>query len=137
MPRRGLPIRVFLEIGKTRTLAIAAEWPGWCRSGRDEAAALQALQDCAPRYARALKGTRLSFTPADSGSDPVIVDRQPGNATTDFGAPDRDWPDDSQPLAAGELKRYRLILQACWRTFDNAVQQATGKSLRKGPRGGG
>jgi hypothetical protein len=29
------------------------------------------------------------------------------------------------------------VLQACWRTFDAAVQAATGKALSKGPRGGG
>ncbi len=30
-----------------------------------------------------------------------------------------------------------MILQACWQAFDSAVQAAAGKSLRKGPRGGG
>jgi hypothetical protein len=29
------------------------------------------------------------------------------------------------------------VLQACWRAFDGAVLAATGKELRKGPRGGG
>jgi hypothetical protein len=33
---------VYLEIGKKRTFAGAIAWPGWCRSGRDEEAALQA-----------------------------------------------------------------------------------------------
>mgnify|MGYP003380452358 CR=1 FL=1 len=35
-------ISVYLEIGQKRTFAGAVDWPGWCRAGRDEAAALQA-----------------------------------------------------------------------------------------------
>jgi hypothetical protein len=31
----------------------------------------------------------------------------------------------------------RTILRACWRGFDEAAKAATGKELRKGPRGGG
>jgi len=40
---------VYLETGQKRVFAAAVDWPGWCRSGRDEASALQALCD----YARA------------------------------------------------------------------------------------
>ncbi|UCD41130.1 MAG: hypothetical protein JSV69_11140, partial [Chloroflexota bacterium] len=36
-----------------------------------------------------------------------------------------------------EYERYQNILEACWQEFDHAVQQAAGKELRKGPRGGG
>ena len=36
-------IPVALEIGKKRIFASALDWPGWTRSGRDEAAALAAL----------------------------------------------------------------------------------------------
>jgi hypothetical protein len=35
------------------------------------------------------------------------------------------------------LRRYEILLEACWRTFDEAVRAARGKSLRTGPRGGG
>ena len=31
----------------------------------------------------------------------------------------------------------QTLLRACWQAFDQAVQAATGKELRKGPRGGG
>ena len=47
---------VYLEVGKTRTFAGVPDWPGWCRSGRDQAFGLQALNDYAPRYADALGG---------------------------------------------------------------------------------
>lgn len=31
---------VYLEAGTKRVFACAADWPGWCRSGRDEEQAL-------------------------------------------------------------------------------------------------
>jgi hypothetical protein len=52
---------MYLEIGKKRAFAGATDWHGWCRSGRDEQAALQALFDYGPRYARVLQGARLGF----------------------------------------------------------------------------
>ncbi|MBX7251781.1 MAG: hypothetical protein K1X50_07340, partial [Candidatus Promineofilum sp.] len=42
---------IYLEEGAKRMFAGALEWPGWCRAGRDEAAARRALLDYAPRYA--------------------------------------------------------------------------------------
>ena len=54
---------VYLEIGKTRSFAGALEWPGWCRSGREETAALQSLFDYGPRYARAIQTARQDFAP--------------------------------------------------------------------------
>lgn len=41
-------IDVFLEAGTKRTFAGALDWPGWCRSGPDEGAAVQALLDYGP-----------------------------------------------------------------------------------------
>jgi hypothetical protein len=32
---------VYLEVGKTKTFACSVEWPGWCRSGKGEDAALE------------------------------------------------------------------------------------------------
>lgn len=48
---------VYIEVGQKRTFAGAIEWPGWCRSGKDEATALQALLDYGGRYERVLRGT--------------------------------------------------------------------------------
>ncbi len=42
---------VYLEVGRRRTFAAALNWPGWCRSGKGEEAALEALAAYAPRYA--------------------------------------------------------------------------------------
>ena len=48
------PLRVALEIVRARTFAVAIDWPGWTRAGRDEEAALDALLAAGPRYAAAL-----------------------------------------------------------------------------------
>jgi hypothetical protein len=130
-------LAVSLEVGQTRTFAIALDWPGWCRSGRDEASALQALYEYGPRYARALQTMRLQFRAPSEASALVVVERLLGNATTNFGAPNLALSCDMKPAEHDELQRWQEVLQACWRTFDTAVQAATGQTLSKGPRGGG
>ncbi len=130
-------IDVYLERGQQRTFAGAIDWPGWCRSGRDEAAARQALFDYGPRYARVLSAAGIPFQLPVDRSALVVIERLTGNATTDFGAPDIAPASDSRPIDAAELQRLEAVLQACWQAFDQAVQEATGKLLRKGPRGGG
>jgi hypothetical protein len=137
MPRSLPQIDVYLEAGKKRVLAGAVEWPGWCRSGRDEAAALQALLDYAPRYAHVLNGTRLGFRAPTDLAAFTVVERLAGNGTTDFGVPGIALEADTRPLDDAELARQQALLQACWRTFDAATAAASGKALRKGPRGGG
>ena len=132
-----MPYDVFLEIGKKRVFAGAVAWPGWCRSGRDEPSALQALLDYGPRYASVLAGTALDLPVPSAGSAFVVAERLAGNVTTDFGAPDAVLLSDAQPIDAAELERLQAVLQACWQAFDQAAQAAAGKELRKGPRGGG
>jgi hypothetical protein len=134
---KTLTLKVYLEIGHTRTFAVVPEWPGWCRSGRDEASAIQTLVDYGPRYARVLEGTGLGFVSPASTSSLVVIERLPGNGTTDFGAPDTILPSDHEPTSSTDLERWRILLPAVWTAFDRAVQVAEGKDLRKGPRGGG
>ncbi len=128
---------IYLEIGKRKVFATAVARPGWCRCGRDEAAAMQALLDASPRYARLLHGTELVFNAPRSSEDLRIIERVEGNATTDFGAPDKLITSDNQPFGPNELERAQTLLQAYWRAFDAVVKTAVGKELRKGPRGGG
>ena len=130
-------INVYLEIGQKRTIAGAIDWPGWCRVGRDEAAALQALFDYGPRYARVLYTVRIEFQTPAAVSEFAVVERLGGNATTDFGAPSLAPSSDTKPVDDTELQRLQALLKACWQAFDTAVQTAKGKELRKGPRGGG
>jgi hypothetical protein len=127
---------IYLEVGRQRTFAGAIDWPGWCRSGREEVGAVAALLEAGPRYARALRASRLGFkSPLDVRIS--IAERLVGNATTDFGAPDRALSGDDIRLPPNEVRRLQTILRACWRAFDSAAEAAAGRALRKGPRGGG
>lgn len=137
MARSASKINVYLEIGKKRTFAGALDWPGWCRSGRDQSSALQSLLEHGPPYARVLRNARLGFQTPKDVSAFKIVERLEGNATTDFGAPGLAPSYDAKPVSAEELQRLQKILRACWRAFDANVKTATGKALRSGPRGGG
>lgn len=128
---------VYLEIGKKRTFAGALDWPGWCRSGRDEPSSLQVLLDYSPRYADVLRLTGIEFQPPSDESTFTIVERLEGNATTDFGAPAVAPTMDDEPIDEDALQRFQGVLKACWQAFDAAVQAAGDNELRKGPRGGG
>ena len=130
-------IATYLEIGQKRVFAAALDWPGWSRGGRDEAAALAALLDYAPRYARVVAPTGLPFDMPTSVDDFTIVERLPGSSGTDFGAPLSTPEADSRPFDAAELARSTAILDAVWQAFDAAAESAVGVALRKGPRGGG
>lgn len=135
MAGSSIKIDVYLEIGKKRTFAGAIDWPGWSRSGRDKASALQALLDYGPRYARAT--SQLGFQAPVDASTFVVVERLEGNATTDFGAPGMAPSSDARPVDDTELQNFQALLAACWQAFDAAAGAATGHELRKGPRGGG
>jgi hypothetical protein len=128
---------VYLEIGKTRTFAGAIAWPGWCRSGKDQASALQTLLAYAPRYARAIESAGLGFQPPADLSILNVSERLPGNASTDFGAISHPPALDDSPVSPQDLQRFQALLEAMWRAFDRAVQAAAGRQLRTGPRGGG
>jgi hypothetical protein len=137
MARSSGDIDVYLVVGKKRTFACAVDWPGWCRGGSDEETALQAFCDYGPRYAQVLGGTRLGFRAPDDVAAFNVTERLEGTASTDFGVPDVGPSNDKEPVEEAELRRFQSLLKACWRAFDEAVKEATGKELRKGPRGGG
>jgi hypothetical protein len=121
--------RVYLENGKTWTFACALDWPGWCRRGKGEEAALEALLDYAPRY-RKVAGR--GWKPGEL----EVIGRIPGDATTDFGAPHIVGPWDEKALTKAAREEQLDLLQRCWTYFDKVVAGAPA-SLRKGPRGGG
>ena len=98
MTRSARRIRVYVEVGAKRTFATALDWPGWSRSGRDEAAALATLAAYGPRYARAVAVAKLDFVaPLDAAAFSITA-RLKGTTTTDFGAPDAAAPGDDKPL---------------------------------------
>lgn len=128
---------VYLEAGAKKVFACAVDWPGWCRAGRDEAAALQSLFDYAPRYAGVLSAAGVKFKPPADVSAFKVVERLEGNATTDFGAPGVVPACDATLITAKQLPQQQALLKAYWQAFDAAAQRATGNMLRTGPRGGG
>jgi hypothetical protein len=130
-------IKVFVEIGQKRVIIGAVDWPGWCRSSRDERTALQALIGYGPRYAQVLHSKEIEFQAPTDESDLIVTERHAGNATTDFGAPAIILNADREPMDRMEFERLLPLLLACWQAFDSALQRATGRELRKGPRGGG
>jgi hypothetical protein len=132
-----LPLRVVLEVVRARAFAVAVDWPGWTRGGRDEEAALDALLRAAPRYAAAVAAGGVAFLAPAERSDLEVVDRVPGNAGTEFGAPSVRLPGDDEPLADEELERHAEILRGAWAAFDGAAARHAGDELRVGPRGGG
>jgi hypothetical protein len=99
--------------------------------------ALAALLDYAPRYAAVVRPARLGFQAPKDVTSLAVRERLKGNATTDFGAPAIAPAADERPTDQETLRRLKSVLKACWRAFDAACEAATGKALRRGPRGGG
>lgn len=137
MAKSPEPIEVILEIGKKHTFATALAWPGWSRSGRDEAAALNSLLAYGLRYKSAIGSVIVDFHPPADLKELQVIERLPGNSTTEFGAPNVAPASDVEPLGNAEYERYQAILDACWKTLEATYQSAIHVELRKGPRGGG
>jgi hypothetical protein len=129
-----VPTRVYVEAGAKKAFASAAGWPGWCRAGKDEAGALAALAAYAPRYAKVAKLARIDL-PKDA-TDFKVVERLPGDATTDFGAPGIPAKEESKALSPAEATRMLALLDAAWKYLDQVRAKAP-QELTKGPRGGG
>lgn len=129
--------QIYVEVGARRVFAGALAWPGWCRSGRTEEAAVETLFQYGARYAAVMSSAGIRFTPPGDAGAFVIAERLEGDATTDFGAPGAAPAEDDQPVKQAELRRLTRVLGACWEALDSAAEAAASKTLRKGPRGGG
>src|SRR5438552_1897590 len=92
---------VYVESSRTRTFACAYDWPGWCRSGKDEASALVALAAYAPRYAAVAKQARVAF---DAKPTFRVVERLAGSASTEFGVPAEVARRDTRGSQPGRLR---------------------------------
>lgn len=128
---------VYLEVGKKRVFAGVLEWPGWSRSGRSEEEALGALLKYGARYAAVVVRAGLEPESPEDVAAFNVVERLPGGAGTDFGAPEAIPAADRESLHIDDLVRLGSVLTACWEAFDAAAAAAVGIELRKGPRGGG
>jgi hypothetical protein len=133
-------IAVCLEVTPKEAVASALDWPGWCRSGLDEGAALEVLTSYARRYAPIAEQAGGSF-PSTIAFD--VVERVPGGPTTAFAAPEcrRPFPQmtaeaDRATVTPATARRLVGLVTAARATFDE-VAAASPAELRKGPRGGG
>jgi hypothetical protein len=129
------PTRVYLEVGTKRVFACSVDWPGWCRSGRDEEVALAALASYARRYAPVAASAGIPFDES-AGDELDVVESVPGDTTTNFGAPGKVPRIDAEPLTAAEARRHAALVAGAWSVLDEVAAYAP-ECLRKGPRGGG
>jgi hypothetical protein len=128
-------IPVYFEVGTKKVFACSLEWPGWARWGKTEEAAIEKLIEVAPRYAEVARRAHKRF-PRIEPERLEVVERLPGNGTTDFGAPARVAEADYARLDGAKAARLRDLLQAAWEFLDEVAAEAP-PTLRKGPRGGG
>ena len=126
-------LAVVLETGDKRVFASAADWPGWARSGKTDAAAIEALLTYASRYAPVAK---LAGFELPGSIEVDVVERNEGGAGTDFGVPSRVTDGDAREVSKADAERLAAIVEAAWTTFDRVAAGAPAE-LRKGPRGGG
>jgi len=127
-------LAIAIETGGKKVFASALEWPGWSRSAKTEAAAVEALLAYAPRYAPVAAAAQLEFPDV---FDAEIEERAAGGSGTDFGVPSTLTHDaDARPVDARQAVRLAAIVAAAWSVFDRVAARAPAE-LRKGPRGGG
>ena len=129
-------ILVTIEHTPKKTFASAADWPGWSRSGKTEALALEALAAYAPRYAPIADAEHRRFAAAPTVDDLEVVERHEGSGGTEFGVPSHPTEHDGRPTDADEAARLAGLVDAAWALFDRVAADAP-EELRKGPRGGG
>jgi hypothetical protein len=134
-------IDVVVETGKRRIFVSALAWPGWSRSGKaadGEEAVLETLAEYAVRYRAVAKAARCTREFDTVTDNPIwrVVDRVPGDATTDFGAPHIPSAKEDPRLDADATQRLVALLDATWATLAATAAESPA-SLRKGPRGGG
>jgi len=126
---------VYIDEGAKRAFACAVAWPGWCRVGRNEEAALEALATSAPRYGLIAKQAGVPFD-VKAPAKYTVRERLSGSMTTDFGAPGSIAESDGKALGGKDAARQASLLEASWAVFDRVLKKAPA-TLRKGPRGGG
>jgi hypothetical protein len=128
-----MTIEALLETGRSRVFVTAIDWPGWSRSGKTADDAITSFIEHGPRYKAAVR-KRVALP--KTSDDVVVVQRAKGDSNTDFGVPSGPKTD-RDAMDAKELRRQVAILEAAWAAFDAAARKAKGKTLTKGPRGGG
>ena len=127
-------IAVAVEETPKRTFASAIDWPGWSRSGRTVAGALEAILAYADRYRRVATVAEVSFPSGDLEAE--VFETASGGAGTEFGVPSRVTEADCRPTTAADGDRLARLVEAAWARLAEVAKRSP-EVLRKGPRGGG
>ena len=128
-------IAVAIEATPKKSFATAVDWPGWSRSAKTEALAVEALAAYAERYSAVARFAGEAFR-IGVLLDFDVVERGEGDASTDFGVPGRVRNHDRRAVSATAADRLARIVATAWQTLAIVGKNAP-EALRKGPRGGG
>jgi hypothetical protein len=128
-----MTVKVGVETAAKRVFVCSLEWPGWSRSGKSEALALEAFLAAVPRYAVVAREAGHTFV---EDVDVDVVERRPGGSGTEFGVPSTTFETDRATVGEADAARLAAIVEAAWIVFDRTAAAAP-EELRKGPRGGG
>src|SRR5680860_1354203 len=116
-------LRIVLEVGRQKVFASAIDWPGWSRAGKKSPeAAIATLLAYADRYHPVV---RLAGLATALPVEVKVIDRQPGNTTTEFGAPDVVYAVELEPMGIEECERQLSLLRASWRFLDKVASEVS------------
>jgi hypothetical protein len=127
-------IAVAIEETPQRTFATAIDWPGWSRSGRTVAGALEALDSYTGRYRPVAALAGAAFPDGDLELE--VFETASGGAGTEFGVPSRVTDADRRPTSAADADYLARLVEAAWARLAEIARDSP-EELRKGPRGGG
>jgi hypothetical protein len=131
-------LRVVIEHGPKgkKLAAVAPDWPGLERGGKEPRAAVELLRSYLPRYAAVAKLAGLDAEFA-SISATEVVEEYRGPGSTDFWGISFGFSSiDTHVMSTEQLARELALMQACWTYFDG-VRARVSSEMLKGPRGGG
>jgi predicted RNase H-like HicB family nuclease len=131
----GAATPVGLEVADKRVFAWVPDWPGWCRAGKTEEEALEALATYLDRFAPVVTRAGLKL-PGTAGDRFDVRERVKGDATTEFGAPGAVAESDREKVTPAVARRHVALLEAAWAVLDGVAAKSPA-TLKKGPRGGG
>jgi hypothetical protein len=127
-------LRLLVESSPRKVFVVALDWPGLARSGKDEAAAVDALLAHLGRYRPIARAAGEDLPAGDLTLD--VVERAEGGGGTAFGVPSEIVRADREKVTPARARRNAALVEAAWAAFDR-IAEAAPETLRKGPRGGG
>src|SRR3990170_2334179 len=102
-------IPVAIEETPKKSFATAIDWPGWSRSGKNVAGALEALAAYADRYRVVLTLAGVDFPAGELELE--VFETAGGGAGTEFGVPSRVTDADRRPTTAAEGERLACLVR--------------------------